>query len=275
MYNNCAVSGSDGVSIGDTASNWRNVRDSNMIDKVEVRREFNPSLPTQYNGGDVSQGIVPFLSFKSSYSDVLSGASKSAIQNFAKTWPQGSYATWQHEPENVSKEFAADPHGRFVVPFEQVYQWVKAVRPDVHFGPVHLAYQWGSSGKAYAIADQWMVDPAYADFYGVDWYNMDWNAPTWNLSNATDFQHWYSTFAPTKKPLYLSEFGIEATKTDSETVDIINASRAWIADHPQVQMVLYWNGVAMGDGDFQLTPTSSNPVGRPKALAAWNAWAGS
>jgi len=274
MYNNCAVSGADGMSGGDTAANWKAIRDRSMTPKTAIRREFNFGLPASYNGGDVAQGIIPFLSFKSDYNAVIAGTSKTAIQNFAKTWPTNCYATWQHEPENVQKEFVADPKGRFVPPIETIYQWVKAVRPDVKFGPVHLAYQWGTSGQAFAKASLWKVNPSYADFYGVDWYSMDWNPATWNLGTATDFQQWYSTFAPLGKPLYLSEFGIEATHTDAETAGVINASKAWVAAHPQVQMVLYWNGVAMPDGDFQLTPTASKPTGRPQALAAWNAWTG-
>jgi hypothetical protein len=274
MYNNCAVTGSDGMSGGDNAANWKAIRDKHMTPKTSIRREFNTGLPAAYSGGDVAHGITAFLSFKSDFNAIKAGTAKAAIQTFAKTWPQNCYATWQHEPENTKKEFAVDPHNNFVLPFEQVYQWVKAVRPDVKFGPVHLAYQWGTSGQAFAKASQWKVNPTYADFYGIDWYSMDWNPATWDLSNATDFQQWYSTFAPTNKPLYLSEYGIEATHTDAETVTIINSSRTWVSAHPQVQMILYWNGVGMADGDFQLTPTASKPGGRPQALAAWNAWTG-
>lgn len=273
MYNNCTLTATEGVGVGDTAANWKETRDRSMPKVINRRREFNSGLPASYNGGDVAHGIDPFLSFKSGYQAVVSGADKAKIQAFAKTWPPKTIATWQHEPENTSKEFAANPKNNFVLPFQTVYGWVKEVRPDVPFGPVHLAYQWGTSGKAYAARDQWKVDPRYADFYGIDWYNMDWNDAGWNIGTATDFQQWFKTFAPLGKPLFVSEFGIEAHLSDADTAKVINDSRTWADAHPEIEMVLYWNGVGMGDGNFQVTPTKSNQTGRPKALAALNAWA--
>jgi hypothetical protein len=276
MYSNTPPGGAT----GDTASNWKATRDAYMTPDVVWRREFFSGLPRSYKQGDPALGIKTFLSFKSSYADIQSGAAKAAIQAFAKTWPPGCYATWQHEPENRRKPFAADPYNRFVLPFEKVYQWVKAVRPDVHFGPVYMAFQWGPSGKAAAVASRWEVPAAYADFYGVDWYSFGFTPPTWNLATAPDFQTWFRDFSPFGKPVWLSEFGIASTsshgggKTDDQTVSIINASRRWVTAHPQVAGVMYWNGYRSDNGahDIQITPTASRPVGRPKSLAAWNAW---
>jgi hypothetical protein len=278
MYDNSAPPGGTG---GDTASNWKAIRKAYMTSAVTWRREFFPGLPSAYKQGDPSMGIKTFLSFNSSYADIQSGTSKAAIQAFAKTWPHGCYATWEHEPENRRKPFSADPYNRFVLPYEKVYQWIKAVRPDVHFGPVYMAYQWGPTAKAAAIASRWKVPAAYADFYGVDWYSFGFTPANWSLANAPDFQTWYRNFSPFGKPIWVSEFGIASTtssdgggKTDDQTVAIIDASRNWVRAHPQVAGVLYWNGYHSDNGthDIQITPTVGNPVGRPKSLAAWNAW---
>jgi hypothetical protein len=278
FYNNCAVPGG---AEADTAANWRAIRDK-YIAKATIRREFNSGLPAKYVGGDVGLGITSFLSFKSPYANIISGSDKAKILAFVKTWPQGCYATWEHEPESPKKEFVSNPHAHFVVPFQTLYEWVKTSRPDVHFGPVHLAYQWyngHTADPAKGLAARWVVPASHADFYGCDWYNFGFNPATWNLATATDFQNWHKTMQPNRRPLYLSEFGIAAPsssngggKNDAQTATIIKASTDYIHAHPEMQMVLYWNGYHSDNGthDIQITPTSADHTGRPQSLAAYN-----
>ena len=231
---------------------------------VTIRRSFDSGLPDSFAesaaAGDPDAGVRSFVSWKPPGGD-FRGAAEGRYDDQVAAWARsvpdtGVYATAFHEPEN---DMTAE---QFVALQRHLYAVVKDANPTVHWGPVYMAYWWDPAEPGHYVGDPaawWPGDDA-ADFAGLDWYSADPEP----MVDTPQFQHWYDTMTGTGKPLLVTEYGQYALRPGEQPdpeqqqarAEAIGTDAAWLADHPQFRMWMYWNGT--GDqGDWRLTDTAS------------------
>ena len=235
-----------------------------QLGPVTIRRSFDPDLPASFADSaaadDPDEGVRSFVSWKPPGGDFV-GAAEGRYDDQVAAWARsvpdtGVYATAFHEPENDMD--AAE----FVALQRHLYAVVKGANPTIRWGPVYMAYWWDPAAPAHYVGDPaawWPGDDA-ADFAGLDWYS----AEPEPMTTSPQFEHWYASMSGTGKPLLVTEYGQYAV-AEGEQVDpvqqqaraeAIRTDAAWIVDHPQFRMWLYWNGTG-AQGDWRLTDAAS------------------
>ncbi|MGY1984847.1 hypothetical protein ACI792_01320 [Blastococcus sp. SYSU DS0669] len=238
---------------------------------LTIRRSFNPSLPESFERSaaaeDPSAGLRSFVSWKPPGRDVRGAAAgryDDEVRAWARTVPEGVFATAFHEPEN---DMSAE---EFVALHRHLHEVVTGANPSIRWGPVYMAYWWDPAEPDHYVGDPraWWPGAAYADFVGVDWYAFEPVA----MTTSPSFRHWYDFMAPTGLPLFVVEYGqyelrpgeVSDPAMERARARAIRQDAAWIAHHPQVAMWMYWQGPGP-TGDWQLRDEPSRQAWREVA----------
>ncbi len=265
---------------------------------INCARIFSGSIPTvTWNNVDVGgaggfgglrkytdAGVITMFSMvNNDYAGMLAGSYNTRLDNFVASMPNNQILILNHEPENPSKPWAADPLNRYVATQIWFYDRVKAVNPTIKVIQSHMTYQWGSSGSTTGTPANWIVPANKTDGYGADTYHFSFmNGEAVLPSNIGDistdpqggFPRWYSFFRNLGKPLGFCEFAIQSHPSNFPAdPDIADDARAvWIADSldylkslGNIDFVMYWNSDNNPDGDDAITPVSTWPLSN----AAW------
>ena len=216
---------------------------------LTMRRSFNPSLPSDFQASaaaeDAAAGLRSFVSWKPpglDFRGAAQGRYDREVGAWARSVPAGVFATAYHEPENDMT--AAE----FVALHRHLYTVVTTANPGIRWGPVYMAYWWDPAEPAHYVGDphEWWPGEDHADFVGLDWYGSD-PAP---MTTSGSFLHWYDVMASTNLPLFIVEYGQYELRpgerpdptSQRARAAAIRQDAAWIAEHPQVAMWLYWQG---------------------------------
>jgi hypothetical protein len=240
-----------------------------LMGPLTMRRSFDRSLPASFAAsaaaGDPEAGLRSFVSWKPPGDDVR-GAAQGRYDRQVAAWAHsvprtgGVFGTAFHEPENDMT--AAE----FVAMHRHLYAVVKAANPTIHWGPVYMSYWWDPGQRGHYVGDPaaWWPGEDAADFVGLDWYG-DRPEP---MTQSASFRHWYAAMAPTDLPLFIVEYGqyvLQPGETarpalERARAEAIRQDAAWIAEHPQITVWLYWQGTGPA-GDWAMRDEAS--------LAAW------
>lgn len=184
---------------------------------------------------------------------------KTLVQSFPTDRP--CWVTTHHEPENDGV-----PASTFIAAYENFYDLVKTVRPDIQVGPCYMSYQWatGRLVDTNGGPDAWTPTASKFDFAGVDTYCMN-GIPIRALADDPNHMRWHQQFAPYGKPLGVIERGLDHTQTDG-TDDRITQTllddETWMLANGYT-LHLYWQAKG-GINELQ-------DVDTPNARAAYQA----
>lgn len=225
---------------------------------LHVWRCFDSSIKTpvtaRYNS---VPGPVPFYSLKPPNGDVAgftAGNYTTAYQSVVEGLPYGSHLAVYHEPED-------DLTGStFLSLTQRAYDDAKAVRPDVTFWYVAMAYQWetNSKGNVGSVAG-WLDAAEYVDAVGIDVY-----APSTDfkpMSQDGGFARWFNEIAAASgTPWGVSERGVSGHAGETARADILAADWSFLCRNGG-QMLLLWD--ADWDGyPYKLTGSAEKALMR-------------
>ncbi|WP_347059409.1 hypothetical protein ABC795_03045 [Blastococcus sp. HT6-30] len=247
------------------------LREDERMGPLTIRRSFDSALPSSFDrsaaAGDPEAGLHTFVSWKPPGGDhrgAAAGRYDEQVAAWARSVPDGVFATSFHEPEN-------DMTGPEFVAFQRhLHTVVTEANPGIHWGPVYMAYWWDPARPSHYIGDPalWWPGDDHADFAGLDWYGADPEP----MTSSPSFLHWYRFVEPTGLPLFITEYGQYVLRDGEqpdpallqERVDAIRSDAAWIAEHPRIRMWLYWQGTGRR-GDWRLHDEASREAWRAVA----------
>lgn len=178
-----AVASPGSASQGDSNVPYTSLQEAwNLTGKVmglSMWRNYNTGQPTSWassTGAQVTGPTQYIVSSKPSIADMKSGAQDTNITNFVKNMPNGSYLSFQHEPEQKSKGILPADFGAAMA---RIMSIVKAANSTVQFGPIVMTYTSNERpvdtiGHATKGHNEWLEACATAgmvpDFVGFDGY---------------------------------------------------------------------------------------------------------
>ncbi|TQN37554.1 hypothetical protein FHU33_4209 [Blastococcus colisei] len=245
-----------------------------LMGPLTMRRSFDPALPPSFAesdaAGDAVAGLHSFVSWKppdGDHAGAAQGRYDDEIAAWARSVPRtGVYATAYHEPENDMT--AAE----FVALQRHLYRVVKDANETIRWGPVYMSYWWDPAEPSHYVGDPqaWWPGAEFADFAGLDWYGADPRP----MTTSPNFLHWYEAMRPTGEPMVIPEYGQyvlpEAERPDQARqrarAEAIRADAAWIAEHPEIRVWLYWQDTGH-QGDWAMTDEGSQRAWAAAALA--------
>jgi hypothetical protein len=242
-----------------------------QIGPLTVHRTFDATLPADFSASaaaaDPGADVHSFVSWKPPDGDFRGAAAgdyDDDVAAWARSVPDGVFATAFHEPENDMT--AAE----FVALQRHLYEVVKDANDSIHWGPVYMAYWWDPGSSSHFVGDPaaWWPGDDHADFAGLDWYGADPEP----MTSSADFTTWYATMHPTGVPLYITEYGQYAVPAGQQPDPALQRARAaairtdaaWLRAHPAIRMWIYWDDTGPR-GDWRLTDAASQRAWRDVA----------
>lgn len=173
-------------------------------------------------------GLICNVSFKFSVAEVLNGKWQPFIEQWAATIRDSGRSaqtilTIWHEPEN-DKHFNSPE--QFVLYFNQVHDWVKAVDPSILTCHAALGYRYRDNGEIDSVeATKWVTK---ADINSIDIYSGRSFPLDMTLKTSTGFSRWLGS-RPGGSKWAVSERGwIAGSDKSAERVASINAEFDWL-----------------------------------------------
>jgi hypothetical protein len=245
---------------------------SNLIGPLAVRRGFSSGMISALPA--YPAGVTAFHSFKSptGSADITAGVYDTQMTALARSCPDGTYLTYNHEPEN--DQDAAS----FVPAISHVHAVMKAANANILVGPVYQSYWWSAAsttgvgkpgiGGNPTASDTWL--PTEFDFLGLDIYkNRPQDVANPDLSHHNEWQQWYAWARPKAVAagvkLCLVEYGAgvipaggltssDLTAMLAARLTKLQSDRTIIEADPQIGMWLDWYGSgSAGDWSFHDT----------------------
>jgi hypothetical protein len=207
-------------------------------------------------------GARVFYSLKPPGGDVAGfakGEYAAAYRRLVAALPADAKMTVWHEPEN-------DLSGRrFAALTRRAYDDLKAVRPDVEYWTVAMAYQWETNSKGnVGSAAGWIDAARHVDAVGIDIY-----APRWDfrpMRADRGFQRWLDAIAEASgKPWGVIERGISGHAGHAARTDILADDWSHLTGGGG-SMFLYWQADWSG-GDWKLEHREETALYRRIAAA--------
>jgi hypothetical protein len=256
---------------------------------LTIRRIFNSNVPANWpgtgsgNDGNTGQDWTVCQSVKAPPLEIIAGDWDAEIVNFVAGGPTDKpwYLSIWHEPEEKAKVAAnaSDwPQGglTFKAVHQRMYPLVKAANPMVRMGPIYTYWDWrpgGEVGENRGVGwrpQDWILDPAYCDFYGLDEYNASTTSGRTSLATSPSAQRWYgyvNQLGSATKPIAIPEWGRFANPNDlqARARDIAD-SAAWLRSTGRCLFWAYWHAIGI-EGQYELNDQPSLNAWRSAALS--------
>ena len=209
------------------------------VGPLHIWRCFDSSIKTPATARyqRVPAPVIPFYSLKPTNGDITgfaAGNYSAAYQTVVSGLPYGSYLAVWHEPED-------DMTGTdFKLLTERAYADAKAVRPDITFSYIAMAYQWETNSKGHTGSNAgWLEAARLVDLVAVDVY-----APAEDykpMAQDLGFQSWMTQIvAASGTPWGVTERGIYDGQGDTSRADVLTED--WLyACHNGAEMFLYYD----------------------------------